>query len=1273
MIKNSDEIDGIKDVLLALRKKKLIQAYRFIYSLQTNNCYIMYDNDLEIRKTLRKHVDEIGSDETKMLKLLLLINNTFISNGDIRKNLYFDKSKSTLDYLYVTDNGSSVWFNDIASISSLKTETCTEFRYPLAIMQSIEKFINNNGIDVEDIYKCKFMKLFSASFARDIINYLKTQECTSRGVIGKLKNTLSEEHESRIEFLENISSNSEMADRITFFSGINMNEAMKQIVNNQKVAAEENGKSINTRYVSLGAQVKSVVEKDAIFLSESAINKLFYHFNLTNKLALLIPEKLIISKDFTNDENYQIIGIVWTRSKLYSFSHLIKERLIDVSQMYKVITNLLCLHKGYGYSISKGIGGVDAVLIDDDFNVVFNCACLNKTSDLFAKNGKGLKKYYKYITKVLEEQFSDYLDGFSFFSYENIYFDDSSTEELKKCINLIQLCQEHKKWYAPFSMCPECEKIYTVTSTLDKREKLYFSGVGDFEQNEEGRILRMCKINVCEVKAGIENGIYEKFGMLAPKKITFEGPYNFARRVASGIEYDNYDFSNVLELDSFKTIHRLKVVLVLYKKLLPHILVGSFIAKDKRIFTTMFMDKTMKGKIIIPNLHLLKCRLILSSNLKEQAIAIKNTKELFASFLVKYITSDLFLGNEFEKGNEHLKRIIEDIKNYDFNEHSIREYLKTKDCYCKVHGIYYSSEDLICPECVKAGILKEVVTIYDKEYFEELKLHEPDYEGGEANLYFCENSQVQKIFNDDVDLAFKTRIIGKALQKAKQLESFNNEHDDIKFVPINRVLFSRENNVLKLEGYTEECINDSFKISSLREKEFVADLGYERQDIIEILIKVCKGIKFLHSIGGFIGDLNGGNILIKDKKVYIIDLDGMSFDEVKNCVYTNMYIYPPSAESKNITAADDWYSFAIQAFYYLTYSHPFRGVCEKRNIPVNEVERMKEGYSVLGKHGIKTPNISIGWDFMPNYMIDFFIKTFEGNKRENMLPILTSFLQKITKNMLRFKKITRSRDVGVSITENSYIDADYNFIYKEEIKLKLHEDVRVKMCGDNFIIFCNNCTYVFNDKTGNLCRFYKTYTANLFYAKDNKIYYTTEDKSGIFVDELHKNGEITTNNVKKTTTNVILNFTVSKDDELVFVESNDLEKTVDIYFNMIKITGVPKILVPDETKILISYDEVHNKWMVICCGETATGITFDKAENGAYNVITFPEPILSATHFFGNVLYYIENGKICYYNVNKETLSKKECDVANHNSRVQREGNKFVINNEEASYMYFKS
>lgn len=1284
-VKEEAQFDKFRKIVSALIKGNLISNASVIYSPAENSYYLSDYTDYSNQIKLCDYVKTIVGNQDELCNLLLMVKNAFSDKADIKQKVFIKEAETYLENLSINKQTGEIKFTNIAKISFAKEKGYTSFYYQLCMMQIVESFLSYSNMTAKELYKCDFAKLFSQSFMSSIIDYLNTKQYKDKGMIGKLRGTLIKDDVGKIEFLENI----DLADE-NLLQRISLNPSYKYMFPLISASVEKAKMRISAsktaRHVALDDFMEFVTKHKDLTLSRRLIDKLTSCPNMQN---FLIPEKLILSKDIHNEKNYIVIGVIWSKNKLYRLSDLIATKEITTKNIYStVVLNTMKMYELYYIAVDKLKRGICSLLVDDNYNIVIDCNSYTSINDVTGRI-KSQNIYYTDIMRLIVKEYGDKLEKFTYFTHGQL-FKNLENYIWEEAFDRIRFCTEHDRLYLQGEMCEECEEVYVLKDQSTSLEFLLEMCNGKYEyfnlnsnrvlssgisQDIQGVLWRtnknVNKTAADRVRVGIQNGIYKKFIALVPNKIVIQD-YD-GDREKYGILLDNYDFSNMVEIYKFNYIQRLKVVLMIYKKILPYIEDGSFVTKTGSIFFTMFMDKEHKGEFIFPNLPLLDTICIAFGNADEKQKGKEITLKILSEFLYNYLLSDEGFCVEMKKNDPLLSMVLKSIKNCDFHEKYIRAYLATKDAYCNVHGVHFSSSDKLCPECIAEGIDIKNILVLDKTYYNDLKAKSSDFEGGEANLYFNDDGTIDKIFNDEVDISFKSKVLGKALQKEEAFKAFNEDNEDIKFASIYKLLYSFENGILNLEGYRQECIADSYKISSFKDKNFVEEKGYTKKDIIQILIKVCKGIEFLHSIGGFIGDLNGGNILIKDKSVYFIDKDGMSFDDVKNYVYTNLYIYPSSAENKNITKEDDWYSLAIQAFYYLTYSHPFRGVCDKPSVPKNELERMKKGYSVLGNHGIIPPSVSVGWDLMPSKLVGFFLNTFEGTKRESMLETLDMYLKYIDKNEMDFREIIRKGDVKHNITENIYIDTQGLLYFKEKSICTGIQEGKIYVINDNVLILTNTETLVVNDKTGNAYMLDKSYES-IKYVYYNRIYYTLNNDTNIYIDEFDlKSKNISTYVLKRKTQNKVCAINGYRNDKFVIVEENSIDNTYDIYCNMIKVCALPQNEFYNKAEVDILHDEITDKWLIIMLSENnIIGIVIDK--NGEYMKfdLRIENDFSPVFAFYKNVLYFVGEKKIYMYSTSKNELKSVYCSLSMPFTSIKRKDNKFVIINQKA-YAYEKS
>ena len=129
---------------------------------------------------------------------------------------------------------------------------------------------------------------------------------------------------------------------------------------------------------------------------------------------------------------------------------------------------------------------------------------------------------------------------------------------------------------------------------------------------------------------------------------------------------------------------------------------------------------------------------------------------------------------------------------------------------------------------------------------------------------------------------------------------------------------------------------------------------------------------------------------------------------------------------------DDWYSFAIQAFYYLTYTHPFNGI-DKKNLEL--VERMEAKKSLLGNHGIVPPKIAVPWNWMDIELQKAFLNIFEGNSRISIVPYLEKCLENLVDrnddDEFNEEVIDEFENFSDDESEDDEVDEFIEGIYKE--------------------------------------------------------------------------------------------------------------------------------------------------------------------------------------------------------------------------------------------------
>ncbi|MBR5227618.1 MAG: hypothetical protein IKV94_03175 [Clostridia bacterium] len=1190
------------------------------------------------------------------------------------KDIYFADNANILElFTYMDTNINEVngSINEIRNISFKPMQGYSKITISHIIIRFIDYYREIIGYSIQDLYKMDFMKILPYSLGQKVISICQSKQYNLADLDSRIENFKDFNLSNKIEFLENISDEATLS-KICLFKELEKSEI------GNKIHAIKNRISSLPNWPNSNVQPSSFSFEDRAKKLKPFISK-FVQVDSALENLYLIPEKIIISNSRIVSNNYDILGVIWNKNvPLYSFLQLVKEKAIDTKQLYQVIVKLMAYYK-----CSCGYEPLDNVFVDSKLEVTI----FNPKANLTIKNYRySFASLYNKIIEEIKEKCVNSIQAFDLLEYsegfgacEREYYAETIIE-FNKLVDKLSLCEEHKRWHFQGELCPECSKIYYIGSIDTTAPIVYQDKVSrtcKFFRSSYYYIRTVSKksMNKYErlVKTGLINNLYASISPvenLGISKIAVSCDNGTIKPI--GFLQKRIDYSKVINLDAFSTNQRLKVVLTFINYILPLIEQGTFLCEDIRIFTTSFMHKDFKGEILFPNIFLLETDAIISNSQQLKDLKILNTKKAFANFLVNYILKDELFLHEYGKKDSTITKAVEKFLKLDFATEEIKEYINLNNRYCKTHNLYFSDKDCICYECRQNGISKPRTIVETSKYFEKLQSVTPKFDGGEANLYdFKSGTKIQKIFKPCVNLELKSKIIGKVLNREKKFKKFNEENPSIQFVMIDSILYEENKGCVELKGYTQNQIQGAYKISCLKDKEFVNTNNISHKHVIEILQKICKGIEFIHSLGGFIGDLNGGNILIKEDTVYFIDFDGMSFDEVKNCVFTNLYIYPPSAEQNNITAADDWYSLAVQAFYYLTHSHPFRGISTKRDVPQDEIERMKKGCSVLGAHRIKPPVITKGWDFMPDYMLNFFLDTFEGTKRESMFEVLHKYSTSMYKGGLTFSKVETKNEVKFSLYEDIYVDVD-NFVqYKEHPIINLLEGhLYGYFTPESCVVYGNHSLCLIDRKTEK--KFITTrIPMGIQCICDNNIYYLGNGRTTLFVDSLSETEETPTTHIVKDfpAQSHILAVGVSNNRKFVFVIENKDTHSFEIYCNSTLFYSCNSF---EFTKVDVEYDKLSNKWIVLFNKNEHAEVIVIK-DDKTYEKLQISDKISKNWCFYGNVIYYVKDGEICHYNINTKLKASILCEAVNTQSAVLRDANKFIIVNEKECYVYTKT
>lgn len=613
-------------------------------------------------------------------------------------------------------------------------------------------------------------------------------------------------------------------------------------------------------------------------------------------------------------------------------------------------------------------------------------------------------------------------------------------------------CEEHKIFYSSErgKQCPACSRLkFVVPEDYETSlTKVFEDEVATHYSMDEIYNLKIYKPN-CEHLHEVEKSVEEIIicnmqsthrvnkiqDCFIPCKRAINSNNEFIGIVYEAVKFEAVDGNtkdvcvDLKNINSLNNLARLKSLLRFMLQV--DTLLNRYKAFITDVFTCVFLNPSHKKQVQILNIEFL--------NIKDTTVRHpfrENTKNYASKYVQEVLKVDSSLSELFTT-EEPLKfeALIEELKKL--------ESKLTK--YCPVHKQFYFNEYISCPRCISPELQRPYIEYKNiADFNSSLVMNE----GGESFIYEYDGLSVVKVFKEaEVNFDLKSAVLSRILCKKDILVSINAQENKYKYIIPKKFFIDTRSK--RLFGYSMYKVRNAFPISILKDKVEVEKLGFSKKDIFEIIITVGEGIETLHEKANiYIGDLNGRNILFdRDKNVYFLDFDGMGVDEIAPEFCTDGYIDPVSKKNKKITMKDDWYSYAIQAFYYLTYTHPFNGIyyekVGKQRVLLEIPDKMERRISLLGNHGMKPPEIALDWNtWMSTELRDVFLRIFESDCRENIVPYLKEQCKKLGEkaDVDAANKITRINSKFIAIEVES-LDKDVVEKFRDYIKLSGETDI----------------------------------------------------------------------------------------------------------------------------------------------------------------------------------------------------------------------------------------
>lgn len=261
--------------------------------------------------------------------------------------------------------------------------------------------------------------------------------------------------------------------------------------------------------------------------------------------------------------------------------------------------------------------------------------------------------------------------------------------------------------------------------------------------------------------------------------------------------------------------------------------------------------------------------------------------------------------------------------------------------------------------------------------------------GGEADIYDIGNGLVLKIFKNTFHPDLKgfpqEQIAAKYRLKEHQrkLPSFPKLPKSV-ISPIDLVTDSKK----YILGYSMKFLKGYDLLLKYSDRKFRNSI--ENQFVLDTFKDLYKTVIGIHNANVIIGDFNDLNILVSNRKAYIIDADSFQFDNFYCNVFTEKFVDPLLCNqndnfpilNSHYNFNSDWYAFSIMLMQSFLFVGPYGGVYipKDKNKRVNHATRPLKRITIFNKD-VRYPKPAIHYNILDDDLLQYFHLLFEEDKR----------------------------------------------------------------------------------------------------------------------------------------------------------------------------------------------------------------------------------------------------------------------------------------------------
>lgn len=276
--------------------------------------------------------------------------------------------------------------------------------------------------------------------------------------------------------------------------------------------------------------------------------------------------------------------------------------------------------------------------------------------------------------------------------------------------------------------------------------------------------------------------------------------------------------------------------------------------------------------------------------------------------------------------------------------------------------------------------------------------------GGEADVFDIGNGKALKVFKQPTHPDYQglpqaqQAACDRIAEHQQKLRDFPNNLPDRVIKPES---LATDKSGKKILGYTMPLIKDAEVLLRYGDRAF-RQSGISSQIVVQLFQDLHATVAAIHKTNVVIGDFNDLNVLVIDKKAYLIDADSFQYGRFLSKVFTARFVDPllcNSCETKPVlqqpyTPDSDWYAFAVMLMQCLLFVDPYGGVYKPKD-PSNRIPhdaRPLKRITVFHPE-VKYPKPAVHYGVLPDDLLHYFHQIFEKDKRGDFHLSLLENLQ----------------------------------------------------------------------------------------------------------------------------------------------------------------------------------------------------------------------------------------------------------------------------------------